>query len=369
MSLPETPPIEAQPPSEATPAVLPEAAASPPAEANADDGQPVSSADAATPPEPVVADASAEGTPAAPEATAPAERGLSPAQTAQKLAELFPALFAGPPKPIKLRIQADIALRAPGLFTKRVMSFFLSRHTTTTPYLKALVAQTQRFDLDGQPAGEISEVHRAAAVEELARRKQIVDARRAAERAAQREQRGPDAAAPPGGQRPPRGEGRPHRPDRPNQQDRPDRPAPSGSAPSDQPRPPAGEAPGPPRGPGARPAEQGQRRPVHPQHPRHHGPSCQPGPDRGPGRHASGADGPHAARPAHAQARGPARAESRPDHTPTDPAQRERAFLLRAWESSSLTKANFCALKRMTEAQFDAVLEQARQERGAARGA
>jgi hypothetical protein len=52
---------------------------------------------------------------------------------------------------------------------------------------------------------------------------------------------------------------------------------------------------------------------------------------------------------------------------PVDPAQRERAFLLRAWESSSLTKANFCVLKRMTEVEFDAQLDQARQERSAAR--
>lgn len=49
-----------------------------------------------------------------------------------------------------------------------------------------------------------------------------------------------------------------------------------------------------------------------------------------------------------------------------DPAQRERAQLLRAWESSSLTKANFCVLKRMTEAEFDAALALARTERGGA---
>ena len=48
--------------------------------------------------------------------------------------------------------------------------------------------------------------------------------------------------------------------------------------------------------------------------------------------------------------------------------QRDRAFLLRAWETSSLTKANFCALKRLSEAEFDAQLDQARQERSAARG-
>lgn len=53
-----------------------------------------------------------------------------------------------------------------------------------------------------------------------------------------------------------------------------------------------------------------------------------------------------------------------PAALPTDPAQRERALLLRAFESSTLSKANFCALKRITEAELDAALAQARAERG-----
>lgn len=48
---------------------------------------------------------------------------------------------------------------------------------------------------------------------------------------------------------------------------------------------------------------------------------------------------------------------------PADPAQRERAMLLRAFESSPLSKANFCALKGMTEAALDAALAQAQAER------
>ena len=46
-----------------------------------------------------------------------------------------------------------------------------------------------------------------------------------------------------------------------------------------------------------------------------------------------------------------------------DPAQRERALLLRQFESSPLTKANFCVLKRIPEAELDALLAQARAER------
>ena len=49
---------------------------------------------------------------------------------------------------------------------------------------------------------------------------------------------------------------------------------------------------------------------------------------------------------------------------PADPAQRERAMLLRAFESSPLSKANFCVLKRISEAELDAALAQARAERG-----
>jgi hypothetical protein len=51
---------------------------------------------------------------------------------------------------------------------------------------------------------------------------------------------------------------------------------------------------------------------------------------------------------------------------PADPARRERALLLRAFETSPLSKANFCVLKRITEAELDALLEQARSERSAA---
>jgi hypothetical protein len=46
-----------------------------------------------------------------------------------------------------------------------------------------------------------------------------------------------------------------------------------------------------------------------------------------------------------------------------DAARRERSALLRSFESSTLTKANFLVLKRMTEADLDAQLALARQER------
>ena len=72
---------------------------------------------------------------------------------------------------MKLRIQADIQQRAPGLFSKRAMGIFFSRYTTGNAYLKALTLAPHRFDLDGQAAGEISDEHRQLAAEELARRR------------------------------------------------------------------------------------------------------------------------------------------------------------------------------------------------------
>ena len=48
---------------------------------------------------------------------------------------------------------------------------------------------------------------------------------------------------------------------------------------------------------------------------------------------------------------------------PLDAAQRERALLLRTYEGSTLTRANFCALKRISESELEAQLTLARQER------
>jgi ProP effector len=180
----------------------------------------------------------------------PAPVELSPAACAARLAELFPALFgAGRALPIKLRIQSDIQQRAPGIFTRKSLSPFLHRYTTSTAYLKALVHAPHRFDLDGAPAGDIDEVHRQAAAAELERRRSLFEARREAERAA---------------------------------------------------------------------ANEARRR---------------------------------------------AEAEARQQHAADEAARRERAALLRAYESSTLTRANFCALKGIPESELDGRLHQAWLER------
>ncbi|MBV8125563.1 MAG: ProQ/FinO family protein [Burkholderiaceae bacterium] len=116
-----------------------------------------------------------------PSGTAPVQETQNPAACAAQLKQLFPALFTGVPKPIKLRIQSDIQARAPGVFSKAALSAFLRRHTGSTAYLIAVTRASHRFDLDGQEAGELSEEHKAVAREELARRRARSQERQAQE--------------------------------------------------------------------------------------------------------------------------------------------------------------------------------------------
>lgn len=263
--------------------------------------------------------------------SAAAEPGMSPAECGAELAERFPGLFAGAPKPIKLRIHADIQARAPGIFTRRTLSFFFSRYTTTTAYLKALLAHPQRFDLDGQPVGEVSTEHRSAAEAELARRRKVFDERRAAERAMHeaRAARGAKSSR----MRPAEG------------------PAPAAVAPGRVSRTPptphdaaAGPAPRealPPQRSAAqvRLAAESARRS-----------SAARSLPRQPARQAA----PSAGAPAARHASRPGQPEA--VEGPVDTARQDRLQLLRAWESSPLTKANFCVLRRITPEALDAAI-------------
>jgi hypothetical protein len=282
---------------------------------------------------------------------------MTPAACAARLAELFPALFGadGPPRPVKLRVHADVQQRAPGMFTRRVLSAFLSRHTTTSAYLRGLVESPHRFDLDGQPAGEIADEHRQAAREELARRRAL--------------RRGPPAGK---GQRPPAptaqpgthtgthtdtdtggGAGAPT-PDRPARGPRPEGRARAGQPPR-QGRPERAE--GSART-GPAPDAGKPERSARPQRPM--GPARGPQrPPRQPNPHPSGRDK-ALAMPEH-QPAGDARTPAAP--TPFDPAQRARHTLVRAWETSPLAKPNFCALMRVSVAELDDAIAQVQQER------
>lgn len=275
----------------------------------------------------------AEVAPAALATTSRPEPGV--ADTARLLAEHFPALFgAGVIKPIKLRIQSDIHQRAPGVFTKKALSMFLQRYTTATAYLRALVAEgATRIDLDGQPAGEIAAEHRDAAGLELERRRAIVEAKKLAGREAARASR-QEA-------RPQRPATQGARPVQPGSSDRPDR-SPRPSQPSQAPRRSRSTQPGVQGGPG-RPGGSGSGAPRRPH---------KPAPERNPAR---------------AQEQEPVNAPAlalTPEQAAEAEARRQRALLLRSFEQSPLSKANFGALKGLSEAALDALLALARQERG-----
>lgn len=72
-------------------------------------------------------------------------------------------------------------------------------------------------------------------------------------------------------------------------------------------------------------------------------------------------------RPARAKEQAPVKAPAlplTPEQAAEAEARQQRALLLRSFEQSPLSKANFGALKGLSEAALEALLAQARQERG-----
>lgn len=334
----------------------------------------VDGADAAQTPETTTAEpAPAPAVAAADAAPAPAPLpDLSPVACAARLAELFPAVFTpGRPQPLKLRIQTDIQERAPGIFTRKALSTFLHRHTTNTAYLRTLVSAPSRIDLGGEPSGEVAPEHREAATLELQRRRDLFEARRVAERQAQRQahtdaqrdaQRQPQpiaervagqgdgrpaqavlvearraAPADRDARRAPPGQGEDPRRARPAQREGGRMPPPHGDAQRAQPSHRDARRSQPAQGEGRqdpRATDQGRRAPI-----------AQADASR-----AMPASAVHAAQ------------SPQPPQAPQDPQRRERQALLRAYESSTLTRRNFCALKGMSETELEAQLALARQE-------
>lgn len=284
----------------------------------------------------------------------------SVADTARLLANHFPALFgAGVIKPIKLRIHADIHQRAPGVFTKKALSVFLQRHTTGTAYLRALVAKgATRADLDGQPVGEVAVEHREAAASELDRRRAIADAkshqRQESARASRR-----DAHV-----------SRPVRPPRPSQAAE----APESVAFAADTRPATHRGGSPQRGTSDRPDRsawpsqpgQAQRRSASPQggaqRARGHAKETDSGSLRRPNKSMPDRKPVLAGEQEHVSVPTPFLT---PEQAAEAQARHQRAVLLRSFEQSPLSKANFGALKGLSERALDALLAQAREERGA----
>ena len=108
-----------------------------------------------------------DSTPADVPATAPATENnaaprqrIEPRALLQRLQEAFPAFRDC--KPLALRIDASIVERMPDIDRKSLRAA-LRMYTASTRYLKAVERSQQRFDLDGQPAGEVTEEQRTHA--------------------------------------------------------------------------------------------------------------------------------------------------------------------------------------------------------------
>lgn len=94
-------------------------------------------------------------------------------------------------QPLALGIHKSVKERMPEVDAAALRSA-MKIHTASTRYLKALVVSKERFDLDGQPAGEVTEEQREVASTTLRERfKKAAERRKAeeqAQKAAQKEQ-------------------------------------------------------------------------------------------------------------------------------------------------------------------------------------
>lgn len=132
-------------------------------------------------------DTPADTTPARP----PFKVRVEQAQTL--LRERYPALFAAAdPKPLKIGIHKDLLERHPELDLsglKRALTLYTGRFS----YQKLLKAGAVRFDLDGQPAGEVTEEQVEIAHKRLA---ELKAARKAKDRAKPAKSPAPATQAP-----------------------------------------------------------------------------------------------------------------------------------------------------------------------------
>jgi ProP effector len=90
-------------------------------------------------------------------------------------------------RPLALGIHKVLLERTPDL-TKEQVRVALKIHTGSTRYLKALAHATERFDLDGQPAGEVTAEQREQAQTQLKERFKKVAERKQAEEDAKKRQ-------------------------------------------------------------------------------------------------------------------------------------------------------------------------------------
>lgn len=103
----------------------------------------------------------------------------------QQLRDTFPVFASF--QPLAIGIHEAIKTRLPELVAAD-LKLALRLHTKSTRYLKAVSMAKERVDLDGNPAGEITEEQRSHAGEMLKGRFRKERERKEAEAAAQRHQ-------------------------------------------------------------------------------------------------------------------------------------------------------------------------------------
>jgi len=104
-----------------------------------------------------------------------------------QLGEKFEVFREG--KPLAIGINKQIAALLPEIEGK-VLRLALRSHTNSVRYLKAVEKATERYDLEGKVAGEVTEEQRQHAAELLRERfKKQAEQRRAAEETRQAEER------------------------------------------------------------------------------------------------------------------------------------------------------------------------------------
>jgi ProP effector len=115
----------------------------------------------------------------------PAEAPSTPRALLKHLQQTFPAFKNC--LPLAIGIDKQVLARMPGVDRKSLRTA-LGMHTGSQRYLRAMEKATVRFDLDGNPGEEVTDVHRAHAKDTLKERLKKEAERRKAEREAEKEQ-------------------------------------------------------------------------------------------------------------------------------------------------------------------------------------
>jgi len=114
----------------------------------------------------------------------------TPAQNARALLKEFQEKFSvfRDCQPLAIGVDKQLLARLPEL-DRKVLRMALGIHTKSLRYLKVMEKATARFDLDGQTADEVTELHRAHAAELIRERFKKDAEKRKAQREAEQAER------------------------------------------------------------------------------------------------------------------------------------------------------------------------------------